>query len=97
MCNLFAFDVSDAQSLQLIVADSTLCTAVFNIVRLGQVIFKSEQIMAYKTLWIANNCIVFVLLQDLLYWFACAIVVLAVYLALVYNLIYEKGPITDVR
>ena len=91
MCNLFAFDVADAQSLQLIVADSTLCTAVFNIVRFGQVIFKSEQIMAYKTLWIANNCIVFVLLQDLLYWFTSTIVVLAVNLALVYILIYEKS------
>ena len=91
MCNLFAFDVSDSQSLQLIVADSTLCTAVFNIVRLGQVIFISEQIMAYKTLWIPNNCIVFVLLQDLLYWFTSTIVVLAVNLALVYILIYEKS------
>ena len=62
MSNLFAFDVADTQPLQLVVANSTLCTAVFNIVRLGQMVFKSEQIMAYKTLWISNNSVVLVLL-----------------------------------
>ena len=62
MCNLFAFDVADTQPLQLVVADSTLCTAVFNIVRLGQMIFKSEQIVAYKALWISNYSVVLVLL-----------------------------------
>ena len=62
MSNLFDFDVADTQPLQLVVAKSTLCTAVFNIVRLGQMVFKSEQIMAYKTLWISNNSVVLVLL-----------------------------------
>lgn len=91
MCNLLTFDVSNAQSLQLIVANSTLCTPVFNIVWLWQVIFKSEEIVAYKTLWIANDSVIFVLLQDLLNRFASPIVVLAVYLALVYILFRQKA------
>ena len=91
MCNLLTFDVPNTQSLQLIVANSTLCTPVFNIVWLGQVIFKSEEIVAYKTLWIANDSVVFVLLQDLLNRFASPIVVLAVYLALVYILFRQKA------
>ena len=88
--NLFALDVADTQSLQLIVADSALCTTVFNIIWLGQVIFKSEEVMAYQTLRIADNSIVFVLLQDLLDRFSSPIVVLAVYLALVYFIFRNK-------
>jgi len=91
MCNLLTFDIPYTQSLQLIVANSTLCTPVFNIVWLGQVIFKSEEIVAYKTLWITNDSVIFVLLQDLLNRFTSPIVVLAVYLALVYILFRQKA------
>jgi hypothetical protein len=55
------------------------------------VIFKSEEIVAYKTLWIANDSVIFVLLQDLLNRFTSPIVVLAVYLALVYILFRQKA------
>lgn len=84
MSNLFALDVADTQSLQLIVADSALCTPVFNIIWLGQVIFKSQEVMSDQTLRIADNSVIFVLLQDLLDRFSSPIVVLAVYLALIY-------------
>jgi hypothetical protein len=97
MCNLFAFDVAYTQSLQLVVADSTLCTAIFNIVGLRQVIFKSEKIMAYQTLRIANDSVIFVFLQDLLDRFASSIVMLAVYLALVYIHFKTIRSVTDVR
>ena len=46
--------------------------------------------MAYQTLRIADNSIVFVLLQDLLDRFSSPIVVLAVYLALVYYIFRNK-------
>ena len=84
MSYLFALDVPYTQSLQLIVADSALCTPVFNIIWLGQVIFKSEEVMSDQTLRIADNSVIFVLLQDLLDRFSSPIVVLAVYLALIY-------------
>lgn len=87
MCDLLSFNVTYTKSLQLVIADGTLCATILNVVRLWQMIFKSEKVMAHETFWVTNDRIVFMLLQYFLDRLAYTVAVLAVYLTLVYRLI----------
>jgi hypothetical protein len=85
MCNFLSLDIADTESLQLVVAYRTLCSTILNIVRLWQVIFKSEEIMPNQTLWVTYNSVIFLLLEDLLDRFAAPVNMWTVILTLIYK------------
>ena len=85
MCNLLSLDIADAKSLQLVVTYRTLCSSILNIVRLWQVIFKSEEIMPDQALWITNYSVIFLLLEDLLDRLAAPVNMRTVVLTLIYK------------
>ena len=85
MCNFLSLDIADTESLQLVVTYSTLCSTILYIVRLWQVILKSEEIMPNQALWITYNRVILLLLEDLLDRFATPVNMWTVILTLIYK------------
>jgi len=47
MSHLFSLDLTDTQSLKLVVTDGSLSSTVFDVIRLGQGILVSEKVVTH--------------------------------------------------